>query len=79
MGWLITFWVTPTMTGAHLLFAIVTTAYILVAIQFEEKDLVRFLGSDYENYRRTVPMIIPSLTAKYRTGVDDRTRAKTAG
>ena len=79
VGWLITFWVTPTMTGAHLLFAIVTTAYILVAIQFEEKDLVRFLGSDYENYRRTVPMIIPSLAPKYRSGIDGGTRAKTTG
>ena len=78
VGWLIAFWVTPTMTGAHLLFAVGTTAYILLAIQFEEKDLVQFYGSRYENYRRTVPMIVPSLTPKVPAEIE-RARAKTAG
>jgi protein-S-isoprenylcysteine O-methyltransferase Ste14 len=58
-GWLFAFWSTPTMTGAHLLFSIATTAYILLAIQFEERDLVRELGEPYESYRRSVPMLIP--------------------
>jgi protein-S-isoprenylcysteine O-methyltransferase Ste14 len=47
------------MTATHLLFAVVTTAYILVAIQFEEHDLTREFGKTYEDYRRNVPMLVP--------------------
>lgn len=61
VGWLFAFWMTPMMTSAHLLFSIATTAYILLAIQFEERDLVREYGDAYEEYKQAVPMLVPSL------------------
>ena len=59
VGWLFAFWATPHMTASHLVFAIMTTAYILVAIQLEERDLVAEHGPSYESYRQRVPMLLP--------------------
>ncbi|HEY0724892.1 MAG TPA: hypothetical protein VGD41_13050 [Pyrinomonadaceae bacterium] len=59
LGFIVAFWSTPTMTLGHLLFAAVTTAYILIAIQLEERDMQADYGEVYENYRRDVSMLIP--------------------
>jgi protein-S-isoprenylcysteine O-methyltransferase Ste14 len=59
LGFIIAFWAAPTMTLGHVLFAVVTTAYILVAIQLEERDIVNAHGTSYEDYRKRVSMLFP--------------------
>ena len=64
LGFLIAFWATPVMTVGHMMFAAVTTAYILVALQFEEHDLREAHPTAYEQYRRETSMLIPLPKAK---------------
>jgi len=59
LGFVIAFWAAPVMSVGHLLFAAVTTAYMLVAITLEERDLVTVFGDEYRNYRGRVPMLLP--------------------
>jgi methanethiol S-methyltransferase len=61
LGFLLAFWMTPHMTLAHLFFALATTAYIVLAIQFEEQDLLAEHGTEYARYRAQVPMLVPGM------------------
>jgi hypothetical protein len=70
LGFMIAFWATPLMTAAHLFFAFMTTAYMLVAIQFEENDLVKHFGAKYQDYRRSAPMLIPFTKASKNKKVE---------
>jgi methanethiol S-methyltransferase len=59
LGFIIAFWATPNMTVGHLVFAIATTVYILIAIQIEERDIASIHGTAYEEYRKQVSMLLP--------------------
>ena len=67
LGFLLAFWATPEMTVGHLLFALANTAYILIALQFEERDLIAEFGATYQQYRQTVPMLVPRLFVRRPT------------
>ncbi len=68
IGWLIIFWAAPVMTAAHLVFAVLTTAYILIAIPLEERDLADAFGDTYAAYKRSTPMLVPRLWPADGTG-----------
>ena len=59
LGFIVAFWATPTMTLGHLIFAVATTAFILIAIQLEEHDMVAMFGDTYRRYQQRVSMILP--------------------
>ena len=71
------FWFTPVMTVSHLLFAVGTTAYVLIAIQLEERNLVESL-SDYAAYRKRVPMLVPFTKTAIGSKVQEQAEASRA-
>jgi len=59
LGLVLVFWATPTMTLTHLTLATLFTTYVVIAIQFEERDLVAHFGDKYREYQKQVPMLLP--------------------
>ena len=78
LGWLVTFWVTPQMSVGHLLFASVASAYILVAVLFEESDLLELLGEDYRRWRERTPAFMPRFGSRRKTATASPAAARTA-
>lgn len=70
LGFMIAFWATPKMTLGHLVFAVATTAYLLIAIQLEERDMTAIHGDAYREYQREVSMLIPTAEGQVRTPLD---------
>ena len=77
LGFLLGFWAAPVMTVAHLVFALATTAYILIAIQLEERDLME-MHPEYAEYRRRVPMLIPFIGRRSQHKAPGEPAAKAA-
>lgn len=75
LGFILAFWSAPVMSAGHLLFAAMTTGYILVGIWFEERDLVAQFGQRYRDYRDRVGMLLPKRTARK----DERGRVQVSG
>jgi protein-S-isoprenylcysteine O-methyltransferase Ste14 len=73
LSFLLSFWAAPSMTAGHLLFAVATTGYILIAIQLEERDLIRMFGDQYRRYRSQVAMLVPLPGRKWAGRIGDPT------
>lgn len=71
VGWLLIFWGTPTMTAGHLLFAAGFSAYIVIAMHYEERDLIEQIGTEYRAYREQVPSLVPMPGKRYEQQVSD--------
>ena len=78
VGWFMTFWFTPQMSVGHLLFASVASAYILVAVLFEESDLLELLGEDYRRWREHTPAFIPRFGSRRKTATANHAAGRTA-
>ena len=79
VGWFMAFWFTPQMSVGHLLFAAVASAYILVAVLFEERDLLALLGEDYRRWRERTPAFFPRFAGRRKAVGAGHAAARAAG
>lgn len=62
LGWVLVVWSLPVMTGTQFVFAAISTLYLVIAVPFEERELKRTMGAEYEAYARVVRWrILPGL------------------
>jgi protein-S-isoprenylcysteine O-methyltransferase Ste14 len=78
LGFLLAFWATAVMTIGHLAFSLITTAYILIALQWEERDLIAEFGETYQKYHARVPMLLPFSLFR-RESLSERTAPRAEG
>lgn len=77
LGFVIAFWCAPVMSQGHLLFAVVTTAYIWIALYLEERDLTALFGKEYTDYKNEVGKLVPKLKkATPPTGAEQKADAQ---
>lgn len=74
VGFIVAFWAAPTMTVGHLLFALATTGYIILAVRLEERDLVGAMGDEYREYQHRVPGLVPGIHPRPHTADHPRPR-----
>lgn len=64
LGMFIALWATPVMTLSHFVLAIGLSLYIAVGVRFEERDLLRDLGENYQRYHAQTPMFLPGIAKR---------------
>jgi len=64
LGFFLGLWATPDLTYSHALLAAAFTAYIVIGISYEERDLIAEFGDRYHEYQRRVGAFLPGIGKK---------------